>query len=79
MRLREIRKSRNISQTKLAIDLNTTQNTISRGENGLREPGIEELIRIADYFNVSLDYLLGRADKWKRIVHYKRWVNTNVS
>ncbi len=44
MRLREIRKSRNISQTKLAIDLNTTQNTISRWENGLREPGIEELI-----------------------------------
>ncbi len=63
MRLREIRKSRNISQTKLAIDLNTTQNTISRWENGLREPGIEELIRIADYFNVSLDYLLERADK----------------
>ena len=63
MRLREIRKSRNVSQTKLAIDLNTTQNTISRWENGLREPGIEELIRIADYFGVTLDYLLGRADE----------------
>ena len=62
MRLKEIRKSKGISQLKLAIDLNTNQNTISRYETGEREPGIKELIRIADYFDVSLDYLLERTD-----------------
>ena len=65
MRLKEIRKSKGISQLKLAIDLNTTQNTISRYENGKREPGINELVQIADYFNISIDYLLERTDNPK--------------
>lgn len=60
MKLKEIRKSKGISQLKLAMDLNMSQNTISRYETGEREPGINELIKIADYFNVSIDYLLGR-------------------
>lgn len=63
MRLKEIRKSKGISQLKLALDLNTNQNTISRYETGEREPGINELIKLADYFNVSIDYLLCRTDK----------------
>ena len=62
MRLKEIRKKRGISQLKLAMDLNTSQNTISRYETGEREPGLRELILIADYFNVSIDYLLERTD-----------------
>ena len=61
--LKELRKSKGISQLKMAIDLNTNQNTISRYETGEREPGINELIKIADYFNVSIDYLLERTDK----------------
>jgi len=65
MRLKEIRKSKGISQLKLALDLNTNQNTISRYETGEREPGIAELIKLADYFNVSLDYLLERTDNPK--------------
>ena len=44
------------------MELNTTQNTISRYENGEREPGIKELIAIADYFKVSVDYILERTD-----------------
>lgn len=60
MRLREIRRAKGISQLKLAMDLNMNQNSISRYETGEREPGINELIQIADYFNVSVDYLLGR-------------------
>lgn len=63
MRLKELRKSKNISQLKLAMDLNMNQNTISRYETAEREPGINELIKIADYFNVSIDYLLERTDK----------------
>ena len=62
MRLKEIRKAKGISQLKLATDLHTNQNTISRYETGEREPGLAELIRIADYFNVSVDYLLGRTE-----------------
>lgn len=62
MRLKEIRKSKGISQLKLAMDLNTNQNTISRYETGEREPGIAELIKIADYFDISLDYLLERTN-----------------
>lgn len=65
MRLKEIRKSRGISQLKMAFDLNTNQNTISRYETGEREPGITELIKIADYFNISIDYLLERTDNPK--------------
>ncbi|MBQ8210554.1 MAG: helix-turn-helix transcriptional regulator [Clostridia bacterium] len=62
MRLKELRKSRNISQLKLALDLNMNQNSISRYENGVREADYETLIAFADYFNVSIDYLLGRTD-----------------
>jgi transcriptional regulator with XRE-family HTH domain len=62
LRLKQIRKAKGISQIKLAMDLNTNQNTISRYETGEREPGISELIKIADYFNVSIDYLLERTD-----------------
>ena len=65
MRLKEIRKAKGISQLKMAMDLSTNQNTISRYETGEREPGIAELIRIADYFNVSIDYLLGRTNNPK--------------
>lgn len=62
MRLRETRKARGISQVKLAMELNTNQNTISRYETNEREPGLAELIKIADYFHVSIDYLLERTD-----------------
>ena len=62
MRIRELRKARRITQLKMALDLDMSQNTISRYESGEREPGIAELIRIADYFRVSIDYLVGRTD-----------------
>lgn len=62
MRLKELRRAKGISQLKLALALNTNQNTISRYETGEREPGIHELIQLADYFDVSVDYLLERTD-----------------
>ena len=62
-RLKELREARHLSQLRLATELNLTQNSISRYENMEREAGYETLIRIADYFHVSLDYLLGRSDK----------------
>lgn len=62
MRLRELRKARNISQLKLAMDLGLNQNSISRYENGEREADYATLILFADYFRVLIDYLLERTD-----------------
>ena len=61
-RLKQLRKEKKLSQLRLAIDLDMNQNTISRYENMEREADYETLIRFADYFKVSLDYLLGRTD-----------------
>ncbi len=47
---------------KLALDLDMNQNSISRYENGEREADYRTLIAFADYFNVSIDYLLERTD-----------------
>ena len=66
MRLREIRKKKGISQLKLAMDLSMNQNTISRYETSEREADYKTLIKIADYFNVSIDYLLERTDNPNR-------------
>ena len=57
-----MRRTRHITQLKLALDLNMSQNTISRYETGEREPGLAELVKIADYFDVSVDYLLERTE-----------------
>ena len=62
MRLKQLRKSKGISQLKLAMDLNMNQNSISRYENGIREADYATLIKFADYFKVSIDYLLERTD-----------------
>lgn len=62
MRLKELRINRNLSQLRLALDLNMNQNSISRYENGEREADYNTLIKFADYFDVSVDYLLGRTD-----------------
>ena len=62
-RLKELRKKRKISQLKLALDLGMNQNSISRYENMEREADYATLIKFADYFDVSIDYLLGREEE----------------
>ena len=66
MRLRELRKQQNITQLKLAMDLGLNQNAISRYETGEREADYKTLILLADYFNVSIDYLLERTNNPER-------------
>lgn len=58
MRLIELRKQAGLSQKQLASILNYSQNMVSQWENGTRDPSTETLKCIADYFNVSIDYLL---------------------
>ena len=65
MRLRKLRKEKGVSQLRLAVDLNMNQNSISRYENGERQADYTALIKIADYFDVSIDYLLERTDNPK--------------
>ena len=62
MRLKELRKKKHMTQQRLAIELSMSQNTISRYETGEREADYKTLILIADYLQVSIDYLLERTD-----------------
>lgn len=56
----ELRKSCNLTQADCSKIFNVTKSTISGWETGRNEPNITTLINIADYFNVSIDYLAGR-------------------
>lgn len=59
-RLQEIREDRDVSRKELSAFLNISVSALGMYEQGRREPNIETLVKIADYFNVSLDFLLGR-------------------
>lgn len=59
-RLAEIRKSNKIKQIELAEMLNVSQQVISNIERGVTTPDIEQLKKIADIYNISLDQLVGR-------------------
>ena len=61
-RLRELREKHGLTQKELGNALNVTSQTISNYEIGKREPEISEFIKLADYFGVSIDYLIGRTN-----------------
>ncbi len=56
-----LRKERHISQKAAAADLGVAQALLSHYAKGKREPGLDFLVRVANYYNVSTDYLLGRS------------------
>ena len=62
-RLKELRKRAKISQIKLQMDTGIEQALISKYENGKRVPPTETLVVLADYFSVSIDYILCRTEK----------------
>lgn len=61
-RLKELRKSKNLTQTELGKILGVGKTTISMYETNNSTPNDEIKLKIADYFNVSLDYLLGKTN-----------------
>ena len=61
-RIAELRKEMNLNQVGLALKLNVSQYMISAYETGRHQPTADMLTMIADYFNVSVDYLLGRSN-----------------
>ncbi len=56
--LKKIRKERNLNQLKVALDLNISREALSHYENGKRSPDVDMLLRLSDYFGVSIDYLI---------------------
>ena len=62
LRLRELRKVKKVSQVELAQILHCTQNSISRYENG-DEPPLSLVKEMAEYFGVSMDYMIGRSEE----------------
>lgn len=67
MRLRELRNKCGYTQNEIANKLNVSGQTILNWENGIYEPKINQLIQLADLFNVSVDYLIERNNANKNI------------
>lgn len=65
-RLKILRKAKRLKQSDLAAHLTITDDTISSIETGRRSPSVEVLVDLADFFGVSLDYLVGRSDDPER-------------
>ncbi len=61
-RIRELMKENGLNQVRLAEKVGIKQNTISSWLNGKKEPSITSLWLLADYFDVDVDYLIGRKD-----------------
>lgn len=64
--LRQIRKEKKLNQQKVAMDLNITREALSHYENGKREPSLNTLLKMSDYFNVSINYLITGNEFQKR-------------
>ena len=66
LRIRDLREDSDLKQKDLAAHLHISQNTYSQYETGIRSIPLETIVKIADYYGVSVDYLLGLTDKPKR-------------
>lgn len=60
-RIAELRKEKHLTQIGLAMKLNISQYMVSAYETGRHQPTMDMLIELADFFNVSMDYLVGRS------------------
>lgn len=64
-RLKSLRLQNNVTQQKVADALGVTVGNVQKFEYGTAKPKLENVIKLADFFNVSLDYLVGRTDNPK--------------
>lgn len=65
MRIKELREDKDLTQENIALLLSCSQRAYSHYEKGDRSMPIELLIKLADYYKVSLDYIVGRSDNKK--------------
>ncbi len=61
-RIKELRQDKKVGQVELAKSIGVSKGVISLWENGLREPTMSSLIALAEFFEVSIDYLVGMKD-----------------
>ena len=61
-RIKELREAKGLNQHGLALKLNFSQSTISYYETGERKPDLDALVRLSDFFDVSVDYLIGKSN-----------------
>lgn len=61
--LKALREDKDLNQGELAKYMNVDRSTVGKWESNSSKPDYEKLIRLADYFNVTTDYLLGRTDR----------------
>ena len=64
--LKMARAQKKLNQQKVAMDLNISREALSHYENGKREPSLDMLKKMSDYFNVSIDYLISGTEFQKR-------------
>ena len=64
--LKLIRKQKKLSQLKVAMDLSISREALSYYENGKRSPDLNMLLKLSQYFNVSIDYLITGRDFMKQ-------------
>lgn len=74
---KELRLEKNLSQEKIADELDVSQGLIARWENHSSTPGPEMLVYISDFFNVSVDYLVGKS-KYKYLENKKTDVEKEI-
>lgn len=68
MKIKELREEKKLSQTKLAEIIQTSQRNIGRWENEENEPSFSQLVKLADFFECSIDYLVGREDDYGNVI-----------
>ena len=56
--LKEVRRRKGYNQLKVAMELSISREALSHYENGKRSPDVDMLMRMSNYFNVSIDYLI---------------------
>ena len=79
MRIKELREERNLTPLDIAKAINTTQSNIGRWEKGINEPASSYLIALADFFNCSIDYLVGREDDFGTVLSSEAVQQLNLS
>ena len=66
-RLKDLREDHDLSQADIAKILETTRQQVSKRETGTQMMGIDKYIKLAKYYNVSVDYLLGLIDSPRKL------------
>lgn len=78
-RIAQLRKSRSMSQLQLAKTLNIATSTLGMYETNKRKPNMEMLEKLADFFGVSIDYLLGRETSDKSDIDLDKAIDNAMS